>query len=118
MSKTAIPINDTQIVPRFDLATEIVILWSEGRSEVQGKKAILMSRPSAEELCQILLSENVTTLICGAIEDEYYEFLKWKGLEVFDSVAGDWSQAFIRWQTNQLKNGDIFQDRQVEGKPI
>jgi predicted Fe-Mo cluster-binding NifX family protein len=118
MSKTAIPLKDNRIIPRFDLATEILIIKSEGRSEILDKKSILLPRSSAEELCHLLLAENIDTLICGAMEEEYFEFLQWKGVDVFDSVAGAWDLAFIRWQTNQLASGDILEDRQVEGKKI
>lgn len=118
MNKTAIPIFGKDIAPRFDLATEITILFTKGHSEIQDKKTILLPRSSAEELCHILLSENINTLICGAIENEYYEFLKWKKIEVIDAVAGDWSQAFILWQTNQLAPGDILVTRRVEGKRL
>ena len=118
MSKTAITVQDNRIMPRFDLATEVLILTSEGRSEILDKKSILLPRSSAEELCHLLLAENIDTLICGAIEAEYFEFLQWKGVEIFDAVAGGWDQAFIRWQTNQLNPADILEVRQVEGKEI
>ena len=118
MRKTAIPVQGDEIISRFDLATEVLILQTEGHSEIQDKKSILLSRSSPEELCHILLAENVATLICGAIEDEYYEFLKWKGMEIFDGVAGDWSRVFVRWQTNQLSPGDILEQRQVEGRNL
>ncbi len=118
MTKTAITVQDNRIIPRFDLATEILFIRSEGRSEILDKKSILLPRSSAEELCHLLLAENIDTLICGAIETEYHEFLQWKGIDIFDAVAGKWDQAFIRWQTNQLASGDILESRQVEGEKI
>ena len=116
--KTAIPVLGEETVPRFDLATEVIILLTSEKTMLQDKKTIVLPRSSADELCHILLSENVNTLICGAIEDEYYEFIKWKEIEVFDAVSGAWTHAFERWQTRTLKSGDILSMRMVEGQLI
>lgn len=115
LHKIAIPILGEEIVPRFDLSTEVIILTTDKFSEIQDKKVIVLPRSSPDELCHTLLVQEINTLICGAIEDEYYEFLKWKKLEVFDGVSGAWTQAFKRWQAQTLNPGDILCTRMVEG---
>jgi len=50
-----------------------------------------MSRPSAEELCNLIIKEDVDTVICGGIEERYYKFLAWKKINVLDSVIGDFT---------------------------
>jgi predicted Fe-Mo cluster-binding NifX family protein len=118
LHKVAIPILGEEIVPRFDLTTEVVILTTTKSWEVQDKKIIVLPRSSSDELCNTLLAQEVNTLICGAIEDEYYEFLKWKKMAVFDGVCGAWPQAFNRWQNQTLTPGDILFNRTVEGNLI
>ncbi|MCG8688945.1 MAG: hypothetical protein MI892_29010 [Desulfobacterales bacterium] len=116
--KTAIPVLGDDIVPRFDLATEVIVLHTADKTNLQEKRSIVLPRSSADELCHILLSENINTVICGAIEDEYYEFLKWKEIEVYDAVSGAWTHAFERWQTQTLTAGDILSMRMIEGELI
>lgn len=116
--KIAIPILGEEIVPRFDLTTEVVILTTAKNFGIQNKKIIVLPRSSSDELCHTLLAQEINTLICGAIEDEYYEFLKWKKLKVFDGISGPWTHAFERWQTQALQPGDILFIRMVEGNFI
>ncbi|WP_321492677.1 hypothetical protein [uncultured Desulfobacter sp.] len=118
LHKVAIPILGDEIVPRFDLTTEVIILTTVNYTGIQDKKIIVLPRSSSDELCHTLLAQDINTLICGAIEDEYYEFLKWKKLNVFDGVSGAWTHAFERWQTRTLNQGDILFIRMVEGNPI
>ncbi|MBP9597813.1 hypothetical protein [Desulfobacter postgatei] len=118
LHKIAIPILGEEIVPRFDLTTEVIILTTVNASDIQDKKIIVLPRSSSDELCHTLLAQDINTLICGAIEDEYYEFLKWKKIKVFDGVSGAWAYAFKRWQTQTLNPGDILFTRMVEGNFI
>lgn len=118
IKKIAVPILNEEIFPRFDLATEVLIITVADQSVIQDKKIIVLPRSSADELCHILLSENISTLICCAIEDEYYEFLKWKEVDVFDGVVGNWTSAFDRWTQGRLSSGDILTPRMMEGQYI
>ena len=118
LHKVAIPILGEEIVPRFDLTTEVIILTTANSSDIQDKKIIVLPRSSSDELCHTLLAQEINTLICDAIEDQYYEFLQWKKIKVFDGVSGTWTHAFKRWQTQTLKPGDILLARMVEGNLI
>lgn len=115
--KITIPIYHDEVAPRFDLATEVLNIMVSKGNTVE-KKTVVLPRSSADDLCHILISENINTLICGAIEDEYYQFLKWKKLEIFDSVAGEWSAVFQRWMNHTLHAGDILSQRMVEGQKV
>jgi hypothetical protein len=116
--KISIPLFQENIALRFDMATEVLVIFLSDNMTVKEKKTIVLSRSSADELCHLILSENITTLICGAIEDEYYQFLKWKEIEIVDSIAGLWEDAFDKWKNNILNPGDILSNRMVEGKYI
>lgn len=93
MQKLLIPIQGDYVAPRFDLASEVIILrFSEG--EIVGDaKTIIMERPSEDELCQLVVEANISDLICGAIEEQHYNFLVWKRVKVFDSIIGGWRAA-------------------------
>ena len=113
--KITIPLFHEEVAPRFDLATEVLIMILSKGNIIEEKKTIVMPRSSADELCHLLLSENINTLICGAIEEEYYQFLKWKKLDIYDSIAGSWSKAFHCWSKKTLNSGDILSKRTIEG---
>ena len=116
--KITITVHQNHIAPRFDLTTEVLIILISNNLVVEEKKSIVLPRSSADDLCHHLLSENINTLICGGIEDEYYQFLKWKKIDIFDSVVGEWEVAFKNWRKNTLTSGDILLPRMVEGKYV
>ncbi|MCK5541906.1 MAG: hypothetical protein KAI40_04380 [Desulfobacterales bacterium] len=113
--KITITLYNEEVAPRFDLATEVLIMILSKGNIIEEKKTIVLPRSSADDLCYLLLSEKINTLICGAIEDEFFQFLKWKKIDVYDSIAGDWSRAFHCWSKKTLKSGDILSRRTVEG---
>lgn len=115
--KTIIPILADEVAPRFDLACEVHIIATMKSGETE-EKTVVLPQASAEKLCHLILTENITTLICGALEDEYYQFLRWKNIEIFDSVAGPWKLAFEKYMDKNLKPGDILCPRIVEGKHV
>ncbi len=117
MMKTLIPILAEEIAPRFDLACEVHIITTMKSGETE-ERTVVLPQASAEKLCHLILTENIDTLICGALEDEYYQFLKWKNVEIFDSTAGPWRFAFERFVNKELRPGEILCPRMVEGKHV
>jgi len=78
IKKIIIPLYHDEVAPRFDLATEVQIIIISKYNEIEEEHLILMPHASAEKLCRLILTENINTLICGAIKDEHYQFLRWK----------------------------------------
>lgn len=116
--KLTIPIFHEEVAPRFDLATEVLIILLSKGNITEEEKTVVLPRSSADDLCHLLLAENINTLICGAIEEEYYQFLKWKKIDIYDSIAGEWSLAFEQWKKKSLNSGDILSKRKIEGKYV
>lgn len=108
MRKLLIPIQGDYVAPRFDLATEILIVRFENHRLVAAPKTIIMERASEENLCQMAVEENITDLICGGIEELHYNFLIWKKINVLDGVIGDWHTAIDKMVEAKLSQGDIF----------
>jgi predicted Fe-Mo cluster-binding NifX family protein len=119
IKKILIPIAGDDVAHRFDLATEVlVIIVSSKNSEIEEERTIVLPRASAEKLCHLILTEHIHVVICGAIEDEFYQFLRWKQVTVFDAVIATWQDAFDAFLKNSLRSGDILYTRMVEGKHV
>lgn len=109
--KILITIMGDEVAPRFDLATEVSIsMLGEGGAIIENKTMVL-ARESAEYLCELILAEEVRVVICGGIEEEFYDYLTWKKVRVVDSVMGPWERALDRLRSGDLEAGDILHDR-------
>lgn len=107
LQRILIPIMGEDIAPRFDLATEIQII-TISNGNIEESKTIVLPQASAEKLCQIIITENVKSLICGGIEDEYHQYLTWKRIQIFDAVIGKWETALEKLMKTALSSGDIL----------
>ncbi len=106
-TKILIPIYKKEVAPRFDLALEaLIVSIDEGK---QKEKIIVMPHASAEEMCNLILNEKVDIVICGGIEEEHYQYLLWKNIQVFDSVVGPYGKALEKFKEGTLKQKDILE---------
>jgi len=86
--KTLVTLDLDHVAPRFDLAAEVWIGQVDDAEQTRNTKTLVLSCASADELCKLVLTEKVTVVVCGAIENKYFEYLQWKGVTVIDSVVG------------------------------
>lgn len=86
--KMLIPLYDDEVAPRFDFATEVLIVELDDEYNPVAEKNVVLPQASAEDLCQLILQEDISLVVCGAIEEEYYQYLRWKKIRVVDSVVG------------------------------
>ena len=105
--KILIPLYADQVAPRFDLATEVSIVSMADDGRPTEKKTVVLPRASAEQLCHLILLEKISTVVCGGIEDEYYQYLKWKNVTVLDSVIGSYKKVLKELESGTLRAGDI-----------
>jgi predicted Fe-Mo cluster-binding NifX family protein len=101
-----IPLYGDEVAPRFDLATEVVITGAGPDGEEE--RIVLLPHASADQLCHLILTEKVDTVLCNGIEEEYYQYLTWKKVRVIDTVIGTWQGVLERLKRHQLKPGDII----------
>lgn len=106
--KILIPLYVDQVAPRFDLATEVYIVSMADDGRSIEKRTVVLPRASAEQLCHLVLLEKIGTVVCGGIEDEYYQYLKWKNVKVLDSVIGSYKDVIKRLESGTLQSGDII----------
>lgn len=109
--RVLITIAKDEIAPRFDLATEALLLNISEAGEVVRRKSFLLAHASGDDLCDLALSRDIGTIVCGGIEDEYYHYLRWKRIDVIDSVMGPIENVVARLAAGNLKAGDILYDQ-------
>lgn len=108
MRKLFMPIQGDFVAPRFDLAAEVLIVRFANGKQEGDPRTIIMERPSDEALCQMVVEENITDLVCGGIDEVHYNFLIWKKVNVMDGVIGGWSAALEKAVRGELKQGEIL----------
>lgn len=108
MQKLMIPIQGDFVAPRFDLATEIFIARHEAGALVGEPRTIIMESPSDEGLCQMVVEEHITDMVCGGIEEMHYNFLVWKKVNILDGVIGNWQTALEKRLKGDLSQGAIL----------
>jgi predicted Fe-Mo cluster-binding NifX family protein len=102
------PIRGDFVAPRFDLATEILIVEYKNGTLLGEPKTIIMDRASDEGLCQMIVEEHITALVCNGIEELHYNFLLWKKVNVLDGIIGDWQTALEKTLDGTLQQGAVL----------
>jgi predicted Fe-Mo cluster-binding NifX family protein len=105
--KLFIPLYEDEVAPRFDLATEVLTAECSSDGLITKDKMLILPGPSAERLCHLIITEAVQVVICGGIEQELYDYLTWKRVQVIDNVIGPSKSVLKRFSTGELSPGDI-----------
>lgn len=103
--KVLITIWHNDVAPRFDQTTEVLIVALNSEGGVDHRKTVVLPTVSAEDLCHMIITEGINWVICGGIEDEYYQYLTWKKVKVIDSVIGPYEQALELILAERLESG-------------
>jgi predicted Fe-Mo cluster-binding NifX family protein len=106
--KILITVQGDFVAQRFDLAAEVVIATVIDGGLAGKTRAIIMDRPSPEDLCNMIMEENIKLVVCGGIEERYFQFLTWKKIRVIDYVIGDHQTALKKAIAGDLKAGDLL----------
>lgn len=108
MAKILIPVLGEDIAPRFDLCTEVWIGRIDASGHQEQERILVLAHPSAEDMCQLAISENVDVVICNGIESQYFDYLQWKKIHVVDSVIASVEQALRAFARQELFAGAIL----------
>lgn len=103
-----IPIQQNDVAPRFDLSSEIVIAEIRGDKSISDPRILLLPRTSGDELCSLIVKENVSCVVCGGIEEAHFEYLLWKKVTVYDGIIGPYGEALEWVLDNRLRSGQIL----------
>ncbi len=107
--KALVTLDLDHVAPRFDLAAEVWVGHVEDGGRTRGGKTLVLSAASADELCRLVLTEKVERVVCGAVEDKYFEYLQWKGVTVVDSVVGPLTEVIAALGRGDLAPGAVFE---------
>jgi len=107
-AKILIPLLNDNVAPRFDLASDILIARNDPENAAADRKLLILPQPSAERLCQLVLAEAVSTVVCGGIEAEHFDYLTWKQVRVIDNVIGSAGAVLARLGHDALAAGDVL----------
>ena len=109
--KILLTLSESDVAPRFDLTTEVLIASLREDGSGDKTRTVVLAHASAEDLCQLILNEGINVVVCGGIEEEYFDYLTWKKVRVLDSVMGPWERALDALRAGDLKPGTILVDR-------
>ncbi|SMF35569.1 NifB/NifX family molybdenum-iron cluster-binding protein [Desulfovibrio gilichinskyi] len=105
--KLLIPLFNDEVAPRFDLATDVLLVKIRSNGDYD-ERIIVLPQASAEDLCALATSDKTDTVICGGIDDEHYQYLVWKGIKVLDNVIGPIKKVIDAHKNQQLAAGSNF----------
>jgi len=106
--KILVTLTADDVAPRFDLCTEVLIAdFPEGRTAPEPRN-VLLPGPSGDELCSLILKENVDVVVCGGIEESFYQYLLWKKVKVIDKVIGPSAKALQYAFEGKLHQGAVI----------
>ena len=106
--KILITISKNHVEPRFDLASEVIIVRAHKGQMIGEPRIILLPGATPEEICAFIIKEDVTIVICGGIEEVHYQYLMWKKIKVFDNIIGPYEQALKLILSDKLDAGTIL----------
>lgn len=107
--KILLTLLEDSISPRFDYTTKVLIADTTDGLTHDKFKTFVLPGPSADELCSLILKENISTVVCGGIEDTHYQYLLWKKIKVIDRVIASTENALQHATNGTLKTGAILE---------
>lgn len=106
--KILLTLLEEQIAPRFDCSTKVLIADTEKGLTADTCKTFVLPGPSADELCTLILKENIDVVVCGGIEDTHYQYLRWKKITVLDRVIASAPDALREAASGKLVSGAVL----------
>ena len=106
--RVLIALRGNEVAWRFDQTAEALVCDIDADGAVTSRAEIIFARHSAEDLCEYVLAHNIGTVVAGAVEEEYYHYLRWKRVDVIDNVAGELGPVLERLAGGRLSSGDIL----------
>ncbi len=106
--KLLIALHEDDVAPRFDLTTEVLLAELNQDGKFMEERVLILPQPSSEKLCHLILTEGIDVVICGGIEEEYFDYLTWKKVLVLDNIVGSSRSAVKTFIHGDLNAGDLL----------
>jgi len=105
--RTAISIWDGRIAPLFDASENILIVECQnGKMLSQQEEKLIDHNPFRKT--EFLVTQNVKTLICGAISCQFMDILSASGINVLPFIAGKTEQVINAYLENKLSDPTLI----------
>lgn len=114
MIRVIIAVHGAEVAPRFDLASEVWIGIQGPGNDFLEERTVVMPQASAENLCQLILSEGAQVVVCGGIEQEYFDYLVWKKIKIYDDVIATVEAVKQALREGTLRTGSVLMERRIE----
>ena len=111
MEKILIPLHENEVAPRFDLASEALVVSVTRETSVMGQiheRVVVLDAPSGEAMYRLVKSENIMTIVCAGMDKEIFDFLKRKEIDVIDDVCGPADAVLEAYLMGKLAPGQIL----------
>lgn len=105
--KVAVPVFQTRVSPRFDVAQGAILLDVEN-GKVKKITTLLMMEWTSREKVKKLHDLNVETVICGGIDTSSKRLFEECGINVYSWIAGEVEDAVVCFMNDGLISGDIL----------
>jgi predicted Fe-Mo cluster-binding NifX family protein len=76
----------------------------------------LLPGPSGDELCSLIIKEDVSLVVCGGIEEAFFQYLVWKKITVIDRVIGPAEEVLRLALAGKLRTGTVLRGL-IKDKP-
>lgn len=107
--KILITIQGDHVAPRFDLCTEVLIATRGTKGQLLGEpRTVLLPGPSSDELCSLIIREEISLVVCSGIAETHFQYLLWKKITVLDRIIGGWEHVLDLALTGQLRSGSVL----------
>lgn len=115
MRQTLVTVCRDEVALRFDTAAEAILLSQPDRPGTEPEiKHLVLAHASSEDLCDLILRMGVRLVVCGAVEEDYCRYLKWKRVEMISDVSGPLDTVLARLAAGELRTGDMLHPRLEE----
>ena len=105
--KTAIPLHENRVSPRFDCTYRFLVVTTEG-SDISDKETVVLHSINPLQRVKELVGLNIDTLICGAINEFTFRMLVGWGINVVPWVIGHADEVLDLFLKGELEAGDAF----------
>lgn len=111
--KVLITLHGEQVAPRFDLCSEVTIFKTGEAASGQEPRTVLLPSPSSDELCSLIIKEEIELVVCGGIEETHFQYLEWKKVKVIDRVIGEQKEVCRLLDAGMLHQGTIVKNEKI-----
>lgn len=93
-----------RIAPRYDKAESLLLVDEQEQGRL-GREVLAIGRMKPEDVCAMLMQQQVSTLICGGVTDECRARLGRFGVKILDNVIGSADGAIAAYLQGRLTAG-------------